>query len=195
MPERLVDINLLPRYERQRKGSSLLFFLFLFITIAAFISIGVFYYIFKGNLSDLEAEYSSLQAEEESLQAELASLDIAEGETLRHSVQFAEGQVIETSKLITRLDELLPSKAYLNSYTYRTNETSISAHLPSLGAVSTYTTQLTDADLLRDALVRNVTAVTQEDVEDDGEELKYYEANFTLDIERQILKKETKTDE
>lgn len=192
MPERLVDINLLPKYERRGEGSSIFFFLFLLLTLAAFLSIGVFYYMYKGNLSDLEAEYLRLEAEEASLVAELASLDLAEGESLKSSVQFAEGQRLETSKLITKLDQLLPKQAYLNTYTYRTRETTFSTHLASLESVATYTSALTQSDFFQDVKLTEVKLLSEEGKEDGR---KYYEADFTIEPDRQRLKKETKANE
>jgi len=192
MPERLVDINLLPKYERRGEGSSIFFFLFLLLTLAAFLSIGVFYYMYKGNLSDLEAEYLRLEAEEASLVAELASLDLAEGESLKSSVQFAEGQRLETSKLITKLDQLLPKQAYLNTYTYRSRETTISTHLASLESVATYTSALTQSDFFQDVKLTEVKLLSEEGKEDGR---KYYEADFTIEPDRQRLKKETKANE
>src|SRR5690625_1392259 len=192
MPERLVDINLLPKYERRGEGSSIFFFLFLLLTLAAFLSIGVFYYMYKGNLSDLEAEYLRLEAEEASLVAEVASLDLAEGESLKSSVQFAEGQRLETSKLITKLDQLLPKQAYLNTYTYRSRETTISTHLASLESVATYTSALTQSDFFQDVKLTEVKLLSEEGKEDGR---KYYEADFTIEPDRQRLKKETKANE
>jgi len=194
MPERLPDINLLPTYERRGEGAPIVFYLFFFITIASFILIGVFYFIYKNNLETAETEYDTLQAEEESLEAELASLDIAEGESHRSAVEFVENQIYETSELITRLDDLLPRDSYLNHYTYRTDETSISAHFDSLETVAAYTTELNEDELFLDVKLLNINNVRQSDDEEDSE-TEYYEGDYDIQVNRQLLKKESKNDE
>src|SRR5690625_892246 len=194
MPERLPDINLLPRYERRGEGSPVVFYLFLFLTIAAFIAIGVFYFIYNNHLETAERDYESLQAEEETLQAELASLDIAEGESHRSAVEFVENQIYETSELITRLKDLLPRDSYLNHYTYRSEETSISAHFDSLETVASYTSELNEDELFLDVKLLNINNIRQSDDEEDSE-TEYYEGDYDIQVDKQLLKKESMKDE
>lgn len=201
MPERLRDVNLLPDYERTREGSSILFFLFLLLTIASFALLGYFYFKFNDKLTEAKNIYTALEAEEKEIQIEIATLEASQGKTLKNSVLFVEQQIVETSKLITNIDHLLPQNGFLTSYSFRANETTISTQLGDLNLVADYTEKLTNSDFFHDVKLRNVSAVVSDHVSLEGEEIedvdstKYYQAEYLLDINRQMLKKEKKEDE
>lgn len=191
MPVRLPDINLLPQYERQSERSSYLFIIFVLITILSFILIGVFYFITKNNLTAAEKEYEQLNEREEVLLTEIDQLDIGGGPTLADAVAFAEQQTIETSHLVSHLANLLPANSYLSTYEYDSSGASISAHFKELNIIANYTTNLTDSDFLLDTKVNDIQAV----MEDESDVVNYYDTQYTLDVNKQKLKKETKEDE
>lgn len=192
MPERLPEINLLPRYERRSERSYTLFVLFTVFVFLSFILLGVFYFITNSKLATAEDVYDQLNNEAEILQSELDQLEIGDGPSLADAVAFVEQQIIETSAFITQLDDLLPGESYLSNYEYGSQVTSINAHFLELNTVANYTTQLTESDYIRDTRVNEIRTVYSQDESDD---ISHYDARYTLNVYKQKLKKESKKDE
>lgn len=199
MPEGLPDINLLPKYERQSPGTFYVFITMIIIILLSFILLGFFYFTTKNKLQTKEAEYEELSLEVEELQAQVQQHETG-GTSLEQAVAFVENYNFPTSNFITELNDLLPEHSYLSEYEYGNQVTEVFAHFEKFDTVANYTTELTTSDYILDTKVDKVESFgLKEEVPEENivnfNVIPRYEAEFTLDINKQKLKGESEEDD
>lgn len=198
-PERLPEINLLPKYERQSASQLYWFIALIIVILLSYIAIGYFYFAGKNELETLQSEYDTLSEKAQNLQAQKNQLSDAEKSSLAQSVEFAEYLAIPTSVLILELDSYLDERSYLAHYEYNYEAVSITTHFETLDKVAQYTSNLNGSKLIAKTNLNNVTMF---DLKEDGEnnsvnfeEMKRYEALYTLKIDKDKVKKGADEDE
>lgn len=197
MPERVPDINLLPKYERESASLFYIFITFLVITIIGYGVIGSYYFTTKSKLAEAETKYTELSDQAETLRIQVAQLESG-GIDLEQSVLFAENYDMPTSYLVEELNDLLPDDGYLVDYTYSNRVADIVTHFESLNIVAEYTTELLSSEFVTDTKLSTVDSFTLREDEHDDEQfttIPRYEAKYTLNINRQHLKGDLREDE
>lgn len=200
MPEELPDINLLPKYERQSSSTFYLIIAMLIIILVSFILLGFYYFSIKNKVQTAEAEYEEISLKVEELEAQVQQLEVGGTSTLDQAVGFIENHNIPTSMFITELNDLLPEHSYLSEYEYANQVAKVFAHFEQLDTVANYTTELTTSDYMLDTKVDKVETfglkeeIPEEDIVNFNV-IPRYEAEFTLNINKQKLKGESAEDE
>jgi|SRR5690625_3571851 len=198
MPDRLPDVNLLPKYERQSAGAFYLFLAIIILTLLAYGFIGVYYFTTKSKLTNAEATYTELSEKADGLRAQVDELETG-GTGLAQAVTFAENYNIPTSILIEELNEYLPERGYLSEYSYSNQVAEVTTHFEALDVVAGYTTDLLTSDYIRDTKVDNIETFLLKEEENattvDFSTIPRYESKFTLQINKQNLKGASREDE
>lgn len=200
MPERLPNINLLPEFRRDSNIQPIIFYLFLALILLSFILIGYFYFTTKSKLEAAQSEVQTLTEQRDTLFAEKTELETDQGSAYEQAVKFAERYAIPTSQLLVELDRLLPDDSYLSGYEYNTSELLVTTHFETLDTVAQYTTNLLNSSYFTDTKVNTIEAFSlkEEDTDDDEENLERvprYESEFSLSIDKQVLKEGESEDE
>lgn len=192
MPERLPDINLLPKYERQSSSHYYLFIVMIVLAMLSYVIIGYLYFSSKSKLKTAEAEYTELAAKADELRLEIDQLEAGGVATLEQAVTFVESKNILTSAFITEINDLLPVESYLSEYEYGNQNAKVTAHLETLDKVANYSNELSNSTYVTDTKVDTVDTFTlkEEETEDqiDFMTIPRYEAVFTLQINKETLK-------
>lgn len=198
MPERLPDINLLPKIERESYTKNLIILILIALIIISYILIGFYYFYTKKQLETLNENYSNLNEEVHLKTTELEQLQSGSS-LLEQAISFVENFQIPTSIFITELDNLLPDNSYLSEYQYNNGSTNIAVNFESLDKVAQYTTSLTNSNYIVDTKVDQVETFSlgeSNEVEEQFDTIPRYRTNFTLITDKQKLKGEsTKEDE
>lgn len=200
LPERLANINLLPEFEKQSRAGSIIIIGLLIIILFGSLFVGYEYFSTNKNLDSAKSKQSSLQTEVDALNAQLFALQNENTtDSLEDSVLFVDNYNFPTSKYIRDLVSLLPENGYLTSYNYSTLDAGITTGFETLDKIANYTTALTISDYNFDAKLNNVSTAVFDGVEEADEYdfniLSRYEANFSLQIDKDALKGEAEVDE
>lgn len=200
MPDRLQDVNLLPQYERKSSSYSFLFIALIIIILLSYIFLAFNYFTTKNKVKSAETEYAELSERADELQAQLNQLE-TDGSSLTQAVAFVENHEIPTSSFIEELTNLLPDYSYLNEYEYSNQVAKIKTYFEKLDTVANYTTNLLTSDYVNDTKVDVVETVDYEENEGshqflvDFDNIPRYESEFTLKVNKQKLKGESREDE
>lgn len=197
MPERLPDINLLPKIERESYTKNLIILILIALIIISYILIGFYYFYTKKQLETLNENYSNLNEEVHLKTTELEQLQSGSS-LLEQAISFVENFQIPTSIFITELDNLLPDNSYLSEYQYNNGSTNITVNFESLDKVAQYTTSLTNSNYIVDTKVDQVETFTlgeSNEVEEQFDTIPRYRTNFTLITDKQKLKGESTEDD
>lgn len=205
------EINLLPQYERKSQNLFYYFLLFLIVILISYSLFGFYYFSTKSKVKAVDIKQAELNVDMEELDMELNQETADETLSIEQAVLFAENYNIPTSTLILELNDLLPEQSYLSDYTYSNKVSNIIVHFETLDAIANYTSDLTTTDFLEDAKVNGIsTFELKEDADQDEDEyedeeivedeiqfdiIPRYEADFTLDINKEKLKGEQDLDE
>lgn len=193
MPKGLPDINLLPKYERQSSKHFILFIAVIIILFISYLSIGVYYFIAKNNLTTANQVNEQLDEEIADLQLHVHTDETDSASSLGQAVQFAENHSIPTSVFIQELYTLLPENSYLSEYEYKNQLAEVAVHFEALDVVADYTTSLSTSNLIIDTKVDKVEAFQIKEEPEVGDEKYFdviprYETTFTLKINKQNVK-------
>lgn len=196
MPERVPDINLLPKFKRGETRLYILFIVLLIVTIISYLIIGYFYFSTRGKLSDVTKEYEQLEEEAEVLRTQVAQLETDDYD-LERSITFVENHELQTSYVIEELIDLLPDDSYLIDYSYSSDETGIVTHFETLDTLSDYTSKLLNSNYFNGTKLSNINMFYLDDEGsfDEFETIPRYEANYTIDINHHHVKEVEKEDE
>lgn len=205
------EINLLPQYERKSQNLFYYFLLFLIVILISYSLFGFYYFSTKSKVKAVDIKQAELNVDMEELDMKLNQETADETLSIEQAVLFAENYNIPTSTLILELNDLLPEQSYLSDYTYSNKVSNIIVHFETLDAIANYTSDLTTTDFLEDAKVNGIsTFELKEDADQDEDEyedeeivedeiqfdiIPRYEADFTLDINKEKLKGEQDLDE
>lgn len=200
MPGRLPEINLLPEYRRDSQLQSVLFYLFVALTLLSFIVIAYYYFTTNSKLESLSQESAELSEQRDLLAAQKAALESDEGSAYEQAVTFAQNYAVPTSTLIVELNHLLPENSYLSDYDYSSSGVNIQSHFETLDAVAQYTNLLTNSELISDTKVDSINTFTlkeeeTEDVSTQFNTIPRYESDFSLTINKRKLKEESTNNE
>ena len=197
MPERLPDINLLPKIERESYTKNLIILILIALIIISYILIGFYYFYTKKQLETLNENYSNLNEEVHLKTTELEQLQSGSS-LLEQAISFVENFQIPTSIFITELDNLLPSNSELSEYQYINGSTNITVNFESVEKVAQDTTSLTNSNYIVDTKVDQVETFTlgeSNEVEEQFDTIPRYRTNFTLITDKQKLKGESTEDD
>jgi len=205
----LPDINLLPKYERER---SFLYILFLIGLLLALLLSGFMIYQFisvKSELNEVNLKNERLTTTKENLELQMAKKEAVSTESMEIAVKYAETYVVPTSKLIHQLMTFLPPAGYLSKYNYREGEVAVETHFETMTEASTYVAKLDASDYVRDVKVNRVEtfeleepqASTDEATEDGPtpkdlfEVLPRYQVTYSFHVDQDELLKENEENE
>lgn len=200
MPERLPEINLLPEYRRDSHLLSIVYYIFIALILLSFVALGYFYFSTKSKFETLSQEATELTEKRDLLAAEKEELESDDGSAYEQAVRFAQNYAVPTSKLIDELNHLLPENSYLSDYSYRSSEVTILSHFETLDKVAQYTNLLNRSDYISDAKVNSINtfSLKEEETEEGSvqfEVIPRYESDFSLTIDKRMLKEESTEDE
>src|SRR5690625_1283170 len=185
MPEGLPDVNLLPKYERQRSGGMIIFIAFIIFIFIAYILLGTYYFTTKNKMATIDTTHEQLVEEKETLETQVEQLEAEGSPSLDQMIDFVENHNIPTSSFITELDYFLPDHSYLSEYEYGSQEAKVSIHFETLDTVANYTTKLTMSDYIIDTKVDVVETFMLEEDKQDFDTIPRYDADFILQINQQ----------
>lgn len=207
----LPDINLLPKYEKER---SLLYIIFIIGLILAFLLTGfvVYQYITVSNeLKEVNTRNTELAEAKEILELQMTKQEPDEKEGMKEAVAYAERYVVPTSKLIDQLMTFLPATGYLSQYEYQEGKVAIDAHFETMTDASTYVAKLDASEFIKNAKVNSLETFeldasetsTEDEADDESaaevispfELLPRYQVTYSFEINSFQLKKETKENE
>ena len=200
MPERLPEINLLPEYRRDSHLLSIVYYIFIALILLSFVALGYFYFSTKSKFETLSQEATELTEKRDLLAAEKEELESDDGSAYEQAVRFAQNYAVPTSKLIDELNHLLPDNSYLSDYSYRSSEVTILSHFETLDKVAQYTNLLNRSDYISDAKVNSINTFSLKEEETEEESVQFeviprYESDFSLTIDKRMLKEESTEDE
>ncbi|RWR11857.1 hypothetical protein QNH23_00060 [Siminovitchia fortis] len=206
----LPDINLLPKYKRER---SLLYILFLAGLILAILFTGFLGYQYitvHNELKETNEQNKELTKQKETLQVQTAEQESNQKEAMREAVAYAEKYVIPTSKLIDQLMTFLPTTGYMSQYNYNEGEVVIESHFETMTDASSYMAKLNASDFIKNPIVNRLETFELEapeanaDSEDEADNqaelsifelLPRYQVTYSFEINPAQLKKETEENE
>lgn len=203
----LPDINLLPKYKKER---SLLYILFIIGLILAFLLTGFLIYQYitiKDELKHVTAQNTELVQKKEALELATATQEPNEAESMEEAVAYAEKYVVPTSKLIDQLMTFLPTTGYLSKYDYQQGNVAIESHFETMTDASTYMAQLDASDFIKNAKVNRIETFELEAPasETENEEnaiemspfelLPRYQVTYSFEVNSVQLKRENKENE
>lgn len=206
----LPDINLLPKYKRER---SLLYILFLAGLILAILFTGFLGYQYITVHNELKAaneQNKELTEQKETLQVQTAKQEPNQKEAMKEAVAYAEKYVIPTSKLIDQLMAFLPTTGYMSQYNYNEGEVVIESHFETMTDASSYMAKLNASDFIKNPIVNRLETFDLEapeanaDSEDEADNqaelsifelLPRYQVTYSFEINPAQLKKETEENE
>ncbi|WP_144461920.1 PilN domain-containing protein [Siminovitchia fortis] len=204
------DINLLPKYKRER---SLLYILFLAGLILAILFTGFLGYQYITVHNELKAaneQNKELTEQKETLQVQTAKQEPNQKEAMKEAVAYAEKYVIPTSKLIDQLMAFLPTTGYMSQYNYNEGEVVIESHFETMTDASSYMAKLNASDFIKNPIVNRLETFDLEapeanaDSEDEADNqaelsifelLPRYQVTYSFEINPAQLKKETEENE
>jgi Tfp pilus assembly protein PilN len=191
------EINLLPKYERQ---STVLYRLFLIGLIAIILVFIGFVYVFFQTKADIERadEHNRVLEEQKNiLDLQVANVGTSTPESLESVIDFAEGYVVPTSKLIEEFINLLPDHAYVSEYDYVFGAVEIESQFETKNDVSAYVTSLLGSDYMNDVKIEQVESIEFEgkEIEDKYDTILRHNVRYLLDINLAKLAEEAHQDE
>ena len=200
MPEGLPDINLLPKYERQSASTYYVFIAMIIILFTSLLFLGCYFFLTKHKLQETEAKYEQLNIEAEGLKAQVEQLESGGTPSLEQAVSFVESHSIPTSVFITELNDLLPEQSYLSEYEYGSQVAKVTVDFETLDIVAGYTTKLIKSDLIKDTKIDEVETFVLKEEEQEENQVMFdtiprYKTVFTLQVDKQKLKGESREDE
>lgn len=206
----LPEINLLPKYERER---SLLYILFLIGLISAILFTGFLAYQYitvQTGLKAANAHNKELSERKEILQVQVTNQEPNEKETMEEAVAYAEKYVVPTTKLIDQLITFLPATGYMSQYNFKDGDVVIESHFETMTDASSYMAKLDTSDFIKKAKVIRLETFELEQPEVNSETenetgnpdelnqfevLPRYQVTYSFEINSAQLKKETEENE
>ena len=194
----LPDINLLPKFERQR-SLFVIIFLIAFLIWFIFTALLVFHYFHtKNTLERTQTEVEQLTELKTTLEQQVHSADAADASSLANAVEYAENVTYPTSALIDNLITLLPDYAYLSEYAYDEGSITIQSQFETMDVAAEYVARLVGSDYINDVKVDEIETFTiDEDEEDDTSytTVPRYDVRHSLEANMNKLKGEADADE
>jgi len=195
MPEHLPDINLLPSYERQTNTGSRLFFGFIIVIFLLYGVLGFYYFSLKSTLSDEKENVEILTEKADALHANIAQFSNDDATNLADIAHFLEAQDIHTSVFIEEAVDLLPAKSHLNSFSYGGQTAGMSIQFEKMNDVADYTEDVHQSAFTIDTKVNDVTTSYPGESDSVFADDPKYNANFSVELDKQQLKGAEKVDE
>ncbi|MFD1708773.1 hypothetical protein ACFSCZ_19035 [Siminovitchia sediminis] len=202
----LPDINLLPKYKKERSFSYMIFLggLALAILLTGYL---IYQYIqLKDEIQVAAVQQEELTSEKEALeeQAKIQEADLPV--LMEEAVSYAEQHVIPTSRLIDQLMGFLPERAYISQYHYFDGKAVIETHFETMTEASSYVAKLDASDFTKNVKVNHINTFEPEAPADENEEtetiemslfqlLPRYQVTYSFDMNASQLKEGTKEHE
>lgn len=167
------DINLLPKLEKERSESNVIYILLVIVALLALAFFAWQYFTARSEVIELESKETNLIDQRDQLQFELESLTVAQGGSLKESVTFVEAVSYSVSPLIDETQRLLLKNAYLREYEFDAEVVHIVVDFETLNDTAQYVSRLTKSQYFSDV---QVTSVENTEIGDAKED----ETNFNL---------------
>lgn len=167
------DINLLPKLEKERSESNVIYILLVIVALLALAFFAWQYFTARSEVIELESKETNLIDQRDQLQFELESLTVAQGGSLKESVTFVEAVSYPVSPLIDETQRLLLKNAYLREYEFDAEVVHIVVDFETLNDTAQYVSRLTKSQYFSDV---QVTSVENTEIGDAKED----ETNFNL---------------
>ncbi|MGE7921815.1 hypothetical protein ACQKND_01385 [Viridibacillus arvi] len=185
------DINLLPKVER-KKTNSLLLWLYVVVVCLLLIAIGVKYFSLKSEIESLTSEQQSLSTEINSYKGQITNIQKQSQGTLAQSVQFVESISYPVTPIIDSLEGHLESYEKLTDINYGAEGIAVTIDFETLNDVSLYVQKLLMDHLYTDVQIEKVTAFKPEkneynNADSDEDLVPRYTAEFKLAISNSDL--------
>ena len=150
------DINLLPKYERQRSILSIIFISGFVIWLLVASLLTYQYVHTKSALKQINAQVEELTEKKANLEREAAAMQSFEQASLASAVEYAESVTFPTSRLIDNLIELLPEHSYFSNYDYNEGEVKIQSQFETMDVAAEYVAKLVASDYINEVKVEKV---------------------------------------
>jgi Tfp pilus assembly protein PilN len=191
------NINLLPKTDKRKAESNLVYILIGVIVLLALAFMLWQYFSARSSLADFTTEEATLQQEVEKLQTDYDNLITLQNRgSLEKSVTFVERVSYPVSPLIDETQDLLSANTYLRSYSFSESAVSINVDFETLGNIAQYVSALENSKYFSDAQLSNVSnfevkpEVSSEEEEDETEkfnEVPRYSTSIMLEINQTYL--------
>lgn len=184
------DINLLPKLEKERSESNVIYILLVIVALLALAFFAWQYFTARSEVIELESKETNLIDQRDQLQFELESLTVAQGGSLKESVTFVEAVSYPVSPLIDETQRLLLKNAYLREYEFDAEVVHIVVDFETLNDTAQYVSRLTKSQYFSDVQVTSVENTEIGDAKED--ETNFYliprqSAQIDLIINKQFL--------
>ncbi len=194
------NINLLPKTDKRKTESNLVFILIGVIVLLALAFMLWQYFSARSSLADFATEEATLQQEVAKLQTDYDNLIALQNRgSLENSVTFVERVSYPVSPLIDETQDLLSANTYLRSYSFSESAVSINVDFETLGNIANYVSALENSQYFTDAQLSNVSnfevnpvTSSEEEKEEEDETAKFnevprYSTSITLEINQTYL--------
>ncbi|BDH61284.1 hypothetical protein MTP04_14140 [Lysinibacillus sp. PLM2] len=159
------DINLIPKLEKQQTTPLWIYIMVGIISVLALAILSWQYFSATGAVSSLESEEEILQQQRDQLQAKLTELNSTQQGSIEETIEYVDMISYPVLPLITEIEALQPSSAYLREYSFGVESVTITVDFETLNDVSDYVSRLSNSPYFADI---QLSEVTQFDLSNDG---------------------------
>lgn len=155
------DINLLPKIER-KKTSSLLLWLFVAVVCLLLIAAGVKYFALKSEIETLTAEEQEISAKIDDYNDQISNFEQQSQGSLEQSVQFVESVSYPVTPIIDSVERHLEPYEKFTKMNFNDEGITVNIDFETLNDVSIYVQKLLEDNLYTDVQIDKVTAFKPE---------------------------------
>lgn len=186
----LVEINLLPKKERQSMLGLIIFLAVLALLVALAAGLFMYYLSIKNDIDLAQRELDQLTqmrlAYEEKMTAGQESTSIQE---LEEKIAWVESQRISNVKLLSSFVKLLPERGFFLEYAVSEDgKVTIQVQFDTSRQSSSYMHELTELEFVKNAQITSISAEPLEEFENDFDYLPRYIVTYELEIDYNALK-------
>lgn len=190
------DINLLPKSDESAKKTGNLSKLILMLLILAIIIFyGINYFLLHRDIVDVQYKSDKLAAQIQQQQDELTAIENKPVNILANSIEFAEGENTNVSRLIEVASKYITGSGELAGLDYNIENAVFTLYFDNLNEASTYVRNLSKEAIFETVELQSATAFTEVDVdnvedEQDLEGSAQYKALVAVTLNKEELQSE-----
>jgi len=192
----IVEINLLEEKEKRNIVPFIIAFVGIFLLIATFVAIGLQKQSVESKQEEIQNNIDRVRQEQSEYQAILRDETQEDRRQLQQAVEKVEGSIFPSVSLLERMIALLPERGYFERYIYtKDNNLQLIVRFDSLQEVAAYTNTLLEEKGIENVELSNITT---EQINEQYDPLEYrprYIANYQVDIDSDVWKKEVEQNE
>lgn len=190
------DINLLPKESEQKKKTSNLSKLILWLFVLAIIIFyGINYFLLNRDISDVQYKSDKLAAQIQQQQDDLTKIEEQPKSVLFNSIEFVEGENSNVTKIIDVASKYITGSGELAGLDYKGEDALFTLYFDNLNEASTYVKNISNEAIFDTVELQSATAFTEVDIDnvDDEQDLEgssQYKAIVAVTLNKKELQSE-----